>query len=92
MKKRVIGVAAMIFFMISFIMAVADDAADLQKLQPLSPEERTMYEKVKDSAPELHKFIITRMYVRTVRQVIQVDASSIFQEHDIDKFLPCPRA
>ena len=91
MRNSVIVVAITVLFLMSFIPVFADDAADLEKLQPLGPSEQPMYEKVKDNPPELHKFIATRMYVRTLKQVIQVDrTSSVFQEPDIEKFPPVP--
>ena len=50
-----------------------------------------MYEKVTDNAPALYRFIVTRMYVRTVKQVIKFDNTSfLFTEPDIDKFSPVP--
>jgi len=90
MKKSVIVVAITVLFFMFLISAFADDAADLQALQPLSPSERSMYEQVKNNAPELHKFIVTRMYVRAVKQVIKIDDTGFFLEPDINKFPSVP--
>jgi hypothetical protein len=65
------------FFRAGFItlilcgMAYANDASDLQKLQLLTKQELYLYEKVKSDAPELHKFIVTRAYLRTVKPLIE---------------------
>jgi hypothetical protein len=47
----------------------ANDAADLQKLQPLTQPEQAMYEQIKNNFPELHKFIVTRTYLRNLRAI-----------------------
>ncbi|MGD0279642.1 MAG: hypothetical protein ABSC11_10080 [Smithella sp.] len=47
-----------------------NDADDLRKLQPLSSSEQSMYEKVKNNTPELHKFIATRTYLRLIKPMI----------------------
>jgi hypothetical protein len=74
--------------------ACADDAADLQKLQPLTPEEQSQYEEIKSNTPALRKFIVTRMYMRTVQQIIKdnnmnADLSKL-ERADFDKFPPVP--
>jgi hypothetical protein len=95
MKKiNIVAITAVLFFMF-LIPVFADDTADLQKLQPLSSLEQSMYEKVKNDATELHRFIVTRMYVRTVKQVIKnnnlkEDVLSKFNETDWDKLPPIP--
>ena len=90
MKKiNIVAITTVLFFMF-LIPVFANDTADLQKLQPLSPSEQSMYEQVKNNAPELHKFIATRMYVRTLKQVIKFDDTGFFLEPDINKFPSMP--
>ena len=70
MKKLNIAAITTVLFFMFLIPVFADDAADLQKLQPLNPSEQSMYEKVKNNAPKLHEFIATRTYLRMVKPMI----------------------
>jgi hypothetical protein len=70
MKKLNIAAITTVLFFMFLIPVFADDDADLQKLQPLSPLEQSMYEKVKNNAPKLHEFIATRNYLRMVKPMI----------------------
>jgi hypothetical protein len=71
MKRLVIVVATTVLFLMSLISVFANDTADLQKLQPLSPAEQSLYEKAKNNAPELHKFIATRTYLRAIKPMVE---------------------
>jgi hypothetical protein len=68
----------------------ADDSVDLAKLQPLSSLEQPMYEKIKDNASELHKFIVTRTYIRAVQQIIKDMNKDKIDAADYAKFPPIP--
>jgi len=70
MKKLNIAAITTVLFFMFLIPVFADDAADLQKLQPLNPSEQSMYEKVKNNTPKLHEFIATRTYLRMVKPMI----------------------
>jgi hypothetical protein len=63
MKKYIL---ALVVFAALMGNCFADDAADLQKLQPLTKPEQTMYEGIKNNFSELHKFIATRTYLHTL--------------------------
>jgi L-lysine 2,3-aminomutase len=88
MKKLMAVVATMILFSIFLTPVFANDTDDLQKLQPLSSLEQSMYGKIKDNATELHKFIVTRTYIRAIKENFKTDdTDSIFTEKakDVEK-------
>ena len=71
MKKLATVVIGTALFLIPLMFGFADDAADLNQLQPLSPKEQSMYQQVKDDPSNLHVFITTRMYMRAVFRIIK---------------------
>jgi hypothetical protein len=48
-----------------------EDAEGLDKLRPLGPGEAAIYEKIKNDSAEVHKFVITRTYLRTIVPMIK---------------------
>ena len=49
----------------------AADANALQKLMPLTADEEKLFDKTKDDPVELHKFIVTRTYIRLVVPMVE---------------------
>jgi hypothetical protein len=49
----------------------AADANVLQKLMPLTADEEKLFDKTKDNPVELHKFIVTRTYMRLVVPIVE---------------------
>jgi len=47
------------------------DAEGLDKLKPLGSGEAAIYEKIKNDSAEVHKFVITRTYLRTIVPMIK---------------------
>jgi hypothetical protein len=47
------------------------DAEGLDKLRPLGSGEAAIYEKIKNDSAEVHKFVITRTYLRTIVPMIK---------------------
>ena len=64
--------------------AIANDTDDLKKLQPLNGGEQLYYDKIKNNAPELKKFIATRTYLRAVEYIMGED----WDTKDIGPYLP----
>jgi len=44
----------------------AEDAANLARLQPLTPAEQSAYDKIKGDPDELHAFVVTRTVIRAI--------------------------
>jgi hypothetical protein len=81
MKRSIIAVTIMFLFFMFLTPVFADDISDLTKLQPLNSLEQSMCEKVKDNPTELHNFIVTRTYIRTLKEKFKTDdTDSIFTE------------
>ena len=75
----------MVFVVLVLVQAViANDTDDLKKLQPLNAGEQIYYDKVKNDASELNKFIATRTYLRAVEAIIGED----WDMKDIGPYLP----
>ena len=70
MKKALILLAMFFAVLALGAMAIATDTDDLKKLQPLTADEQPLYNQVKNNPAELHKFIATRTYLRTVEKII----------------------
>ena len=84
MKKRLIPLT-MVFVVLVLVQAViANDTDDLKKLQPLNAGEQIYYDRVKNNAPEVKKFIATRTYLRIVENIIGED----WDMKDIGPYLP----
>lgn len=47
------------------------DAEGMDKLKPLGSGEAAIYEKIKNDSAEVHKFVITRTYLRTIVPIIK---------------------
>jgi len=73
MKKLDTLVATIVLVFMFLTPVFASDADDLQKLQPLNSLEQSMYKEIKDDVTELHKFIVTRTYIRTLKQLFKTD-------------------
>jgi len=71
MKKFVpiLFIFTLVLITLSIRSAYSDDNADLNKLQPLSSEENELYKAVKDEPVALHKFVVTRIYLRQIDQL-----------------------
>ena len=77
MKKFVpiLFIFTLVLITLSIRSAYSDDNADLNKLQPLSSEENKLYRAVKDDPVALHKFVVTRIYLRQIDQLCPPNAS-----------------
>jgi hypothetical protein len=73
MKKALILPAMVFVVLVLMQAALANDTDDLKKLQPLNAGEQLYYDKVKNNASELKKFIATRTYLRAVEDIIGED-------------------
>jgi hypothetical protein len=83
--RKVLILLTMVFVVLVLMQtAIANDADDLKKLQPLTTGEQPYYDKVKNNVPELKKFIATRTYLRTVEDIIGED----WDTKDIEPYLP----
>jgi hypothetical protein len=83
--KKVLILLTMAFAVLVLVQAaIANDADDLKKLQPLNAGEQIYYDKVKNNASELKKFIATRTYLRAVENIIGED----WDMKDIVPYLP----
>ena len=72
--KKVLILLAMVFVVLVLMQAaIANDTDDLKKLQPLNAGEQLYYDKIKNNASELKKFIATRTYLRAVEDIIGED-------------------
>jgi hypothetical protein len=81
MKKALILPTIVFAVLVLGTMAMATDMDDLKKLQPLTADEQPLYNQVKNNAAELHKFIATRTYLRTVEKIMGPDwATKLLKE------------
>ncbi|MCJ7545821.1 MAG: hypothetical protein MUP30_03170 [Deltaproteobacteria bacterium] len=81
MKRALILLTMVFVVLVLGTMTIANDMDDLKKLQPLTADEQPLYEQVKNNAAELHKFIATRTYLRTVEKIIGPDwATKVLKE------------
>ena len=83
--KKVLILMTMVFVIPLLIeAAIANNIDDLKKLQPLTAGEQLHYDKVKNDVFELNKFITTRIYLRTVEDILGAD----WDTKDIVPYLP----
>jgi hypothetical protein len=81
MKRALIQLTMVFVVLVLGRMAIASDTDDLKKLQPLTADEQPLYERAKNNAAELHKFIATRTYLRTVEKIMGPDwATKVLKE------------
>jgi hypothetical protein len=81
MKKALMLSTMFFLVLILGTTTIASDMDDLKKLQPLTADEQPLYDQVKNNAAELHKFIATRTYLRTVEKIMGPDwAAKVLKE------------
>ena len=70
MKKALILLTTVFVVLVLGTPAIAGDADDLKKLQPLTADEQPLYEQAKNDPSQLHDFIKTRTYLRAVENIM----------------------